>query len=50
VTAGVTDFDRLPENAKAYIARIEALVGVKVSILSTGPDRNETIILESPFA
>lgn len=50
VTAGITDFDRLPENAKAYIARIEALVGVKVSILSTGPDRNETIILESPFA
>ena len=49
-TAGITDFDRLPENAKAYIARIEALVGVKVSILSTGPDRNETIILESPFA
>lgn len=50
VTAGVTDFDQLPGNAKAYIARIEALVGVKVSILSTGPDRNETIILESPFA
>ena len=48
--AGVTDFDSLPDNAKAYIARIEALVGVKVSIISTGPDRNETIILESPFA
>ena len=50
VTAGVTDFDKLPEGAKAYIARIEALVGVKVSILSTGPERNETIVLESPFA
>ena len=48
-TAGVTDFDKLPENAKAYIARIEELVGVKVTILSTGPDRNETIVLESPF-
>lgn len=48
--AGVTDFDSLPDNAKAYIARLEALVGVKVSIISTGPDRNETIILESPFA
>jgi adenylosuccinate synthase len=49
-TEGVTDFDELPENAKAYIARIEKLVGVKVTILSTGPDRNETIVLESPFA
>jgi adenylosuccinate synthase len=48
-TAGVTDFAQLPENAKAYIARIEQLVGVKVTILSTGPDRNETIVLENPF-
>lgn len=50
VTAGITDFEQLPENAKAYIARIEELVGVKVTILSTGAERNETIILESPFA
>ncbi|MGD0961768.1 MAG: adenylosuccinate synthase [Methylomonas sp.] len=49
-TAGITDFEKLPENAKKYIARIEELVGVKVTILSTGPDRNETIMLESPFA
>lgn len=49
-TAGITDFDQLPDNAKAYIARIEELVGVKVTILSTGPDRNETIVLENPFA
>jgi len=49
-TAGVTDFDALPENAKAYIRRLEELVGVKVTILSTGPDRDETIILEHPFA
>ncbi|MBD9355563.1 adenylosuccinate synthase [Methylomonas albis] len=48
-TAGVTDFAQLPENAKAYIARIEQLIGVKVTILSTGPDRNETIVLENPF-
>lgn len=48
-TVGITDFDKLPENAKAYIARIEELVGVKVTILSTGPDRNETIVLENPF-
>jgi len=49
-TAGVTDFAQLPDNAKAYIARIEELVGVKVTILSTGAERNETIVLESPFA
>ena len=49
-TAGVTDYDALPDNAKAYIKRLEDLVGVNVSILSTGPDRDETIILEHPFA
>lgn len=49
-TAGITDFQQLPENARNYIRRIEQLVGVKVSILSTGPDRDETIILEDPFA
>jgi len=49
ITAGITNFDQLPVNAKAYIARLEELVGVKVTILSTGPDRNETIVLESPF-
>ncbi|WP_411726517.1 adenylosuccinate synthase [Methyloglobulus sp.] len=49
-TAGITDFDALPKNAKAYIKRIEELVGVKVTILSTGAERDETIILENPFA
>ena len=49
-TAGVTDFNDLPENAKAYIKRLEELIGVKVTIVSTGPDRDETIILEHPFA
>lgn len=49
-TLGITDYEKLPANAKAYIRRIEELVGVKISILSTGPDRNETIILEHPFA
>ncbi len=48
-TAGVTDYDALPDNAKAYIKKIEELVGVKIAILSTGPDRDETIILEHPF-
>ena len=49
-TAGVTDFKNLPDNAKAYIKRVEELVGVKVTIVSTGPERDETIILEHPFA
>ncbi len=48
-TAGVTDFNALPYNAKAYIKRIEELVGVKVTILSTGAERDETIVLENPF-
>ncbi len=48
-TAGVTDIEKLPVNAKAYIERIEQLIGVKVAILSTGPDRDETIVLENPF-
>ncbi|WP_019868485.1 adenylosuccinate synthase [Methylovulum miyakonense] len=50
VTAGATDYDALPANAKAYIKRIEELVGIKVTILSTGPDRDETIVLEHPFS
>lgn len=48
-TAGVTTIADLPENALAYIRRLEELVGVEVSILSTGPDRNETIVLHNPF-
>ncbi|MDC9729312.1 MAG: adenylosuccinate synthase [Methyloprofundus sp.] len=48
-TAGVTVVADLPENALAYIRRIEELVGVEVSILSTGPERNETIVLHNPF-
>ena len=49
-TAGVTDYDALPENAKAYIRRLEELVGVNVTILSTGAERDETIVLVNPFA
>lgn len=48
-TAGITSYEDLPANAMAYIRRIEELVGVSVDILSTGPDREETIILRHPF-
>jgi adenylosuccinate synthase len=48
-TVGVTDFDKLPEKARAYLARIEELAGVPVDIISTGPDREQTIIKTHPF-
>ena len=43
-TSGITEFDSLPEAAKDYIKRIETLCGAPVSLISTGPERNETII------
>lgn len=48
-TAGITAVEKLPDNARTYMQRIEELVGVPVDILSTGPDRRETIILRHPF-
>lgn len=48
-TVGVTDFDDLPQKARDYLARIEALAGVPVDIISTGPDREQTIIKAHPF-
>jgi len=50
VTKGITELEQLPANARAYIARLEELVGVDIAILSTGPERNETIVLANPFA
>ncbi|NQZ87152.1 MAG: adenylosuccinate synthase [Colwellia sp.] len=50
VTVGATSRDALPANAIAYIARIEELTGVPVDIISTGPERNETIVLINPFS
>jgi adenylosuccinate synthase len=48
-TVGVTEFAKLPEAAKAYIRRIEDITGVPVDIVSTGPDRVETMVLVNPF-
>ena len=48
-TVGITNYDELPENAKIYIKRIEALIGCPVDIISTGPDREETIVLRDPY-
>jgi adenylosuccinate synthase len=48
-TVGITDFGKLPTNARDYLARIEELAGVPVDIISTGPDREQTIIKQHPF-
>ena len=45
-TAGATSLSQLPENAIAYVRRIEELVGCRVQIISTGPSRAETIVVE----
>jgi len=48
-TLGITEWGQLPLNARRYIDRIAEVVGVGVDIVSTGPDRTETIILRDPF-
>jgi len=49
-TLGVKTLEELPQAARDYIKRIEELVGAPIDIISTGPDRNETIVLRHPFA
>lgn len=49
-TFGVKSVDALPQAARNYIRRIEEITGVPVDIISTGPDRDETIVLRHPFA
>ncbi len=48
-TVGTRSLDDLPQNAKNYILYLEKMVEVPVDIISTGPDREETIILRHPF-
>ncbi|MCL4121233.1 UNVERIFIED_CONTAM: hypothetical protein GTU68_036763 [Idotea baltica] len=49
-TLGLQSLEQLPANALAYIRRLEALIEAPIDIISTGPDRNETIVLRHPFA
>jgi adenylosuccinate synthase len=49
-TAGITDYNQLPENARVYLQKIEELSGIPIDIISTGADRERTIILRDPFA
>ena len=48
-TVGAKSLDELPDNARAYISRIEEILKTPVDIVSTGPDRVETIVLRHPF-
>ena len=48
-TVGLTSVDQLPENAKAYIRFLEEQIEAPIDIISTGPDRVETITLRHPF-
>ncbi|MDX1914286.1 MAG: adenylosuccinate synthase [Methylophilus sp.] len=48
-TFGVKTWEGLPKNAQHYLKRLEALCGVPIAIVSTGPERDETIVLEHPF-
>ncbi len=48
-TVGATTHEDLPDNAQKYLARIEELAGVPLDIISTGPDREQTIIKHHPF-
>jgi adenylosuccinate synthase len=48
-TLGINSFDALPAAARAYLRRIEQLAGVPIAMVSTGADRDETILLHHPF-
>ena len=49
ITRGMKDYNGLPENARSYLKPIAELCDVPIAMISTGPDRSETIVLESPF-
>ena len=49
-TVGVREYEGLPTKAREYLGRIEEVVGTPIDIISTGPDRADTIVLRDPFA
>jgi adenylosuccinate synthase len=49
-TFGVRDWNALPLNARRYLERLSEVAGVRLDLVSTGPDRDETIVLRHPFA
>ena len=48
-TVGITDYQALPANARRYLERLQVLAAVPVDLISTGPERSETIVLRHPF-
>lgn len=48
-TFGCQKWDDLPENAKAYLTRLSEVAGAPIALVSTGPDRDQTILLQNPF-
>jgi adenylosuccinate synthase len=48
-TFGIRDYDRLPAAARRYLDRLAEVCGVPIDMISTGPDRDETILLRHPF-
>ncbi len=48
-TFGLTRWDQLPANARAYLDRVQALIGAPIDMVSTGPDREHTILLRHPY-
>jgi len=48
-TMGIQNKDELPQNALNYLKRLEEVVGIPVDIISTGPERDETIVLRNPY-
>ena len=48
-TYGVKTWDGLPKSAQTYLKRIESLVGTAIDLISTGPDREETVVVRHPF-
>jgi adenylosuccinate synthase len=48
-TAGLTQWDQLPRNARAYLERVQVCIGVPIDMVSTGPDREHTIVLRHPY-
>jgi adenylosuccinate synthase len=48
-TVGLNAYERLPKQARAYLERLQSVCSVPVDMISTGADRNETIVLRHPF-
>ncbi|KOR29676.1 adenylosuccinate synthetase, partial [Achromatium sp. WMS2] len=49
-TAGIRDFDALPDNTKKYLRTVAELAGCPIDIISTGPERDDTMVLRHPFS